>query len=327
MSDFWRGRRVLVTGGTGIVGSWLVKDLVARKARVVALVRDANPQSEAFRSGAIQKVSIVSGDMEDFWTLERAINKYEPNTVFHLGAQAIVERAHRFPLRTFEANIRGTYNVLEACRQHRDLVERVVIASSDKAYGTHDQLPYTEETPLKGRNPYDVSKSCADMIGQAYHHSYGLPVAIARCGNIFGGGDLNWNRIVPSIIRAFARNERPVIRSDGKFVRDYVYVKDAVGAYRSLAQGLDKEEVRGGTFNFSGERPTTVLEVVYALQSIMDCKHLEPDIRNTAQGEIREQYLSAEKAQRILGWKPEYNLESGLRETVAWYQEYLRQEV
>jgi CDP-glucose 4,6-dehydratase len=324
MSGFWRERRVFVTGGTGIVGSWLVRDLLDRGAKVSALVRDANPQSETFRCDAIQRLSVVSGDQEDFWTLERAINRYEPDTVFHLGAQAIVERAQRYPMRTFESNVRGTYNLLEACRQHGDLVRRVVIASSDKAYGTHERLPYTEDVQLKGRNPYDVSKACADMIGQAYHHSYGMPVAIARCGNVFGGGDLNWNRIVPSTIRSFLRGERPEIRSDGKYVRDYIYVKDAVGAYRSLAQGLDKEEVRGEAFNFSGERPTTVLEIVSAIQRIMQCEHIEPDVQNTAQGEIRDQYLSAEKARTVLGWKPAYDLESGLRETVAWYRDYLR---
>lgn len=320
---FWQGRRVFVTGATGIVGAWLVKDLLALGAHVVALVRDADPQSEFFRSGDHQRTFVVNGRLEDFATLERAINEHEVETVFHLAAQPIVGVAQRSPLPTFEANIRGSYNLLEACRVHSELVKRVVIASSDKAYGTQPHLPYTEEMPLQGQYPYEVSKSCTDLIAQSYHISYGLPVAIARCGNIYGGGDLNWSRIVPATIRSFLRGERPEIRSDGSHVRDYIYVKDVAQAYLRVAERLDDPTIQGQAFNFSPERALTVLEIVEVIQRLMDCQHLEPDVRNTAQGEILSQYLSAEKAQRVLGWRPRYSLDEGLAETIEWYRSFL----
>ena len=321
-SSFWKGRRGFVTGATGMVGSWLVKDLLAQGAYVVALVRDANPQSEIYRSGDIQRVSVVNGALEDFWTLERAINEHEVDTVFHLGAQTIVGTAHRFPLPTFEANIRGTYNLLEACRLHGDMVQRVVIASSDKAYGEQPNLPYTEDMSLNGRHPYEVSKSCADLIAQAYHRTYGLSVAIARCGNVYGGGDLNWSRIVPGTICSFLRGERPVIRSDGTYVRDYIYVKDVARAYMRLAECLDDDRVRGEAFNFSTESPLTVLELVGTIQRLMDCEHIEPEVLDCAEGEIRTQRLSAAKARAILGWEREFDLERGLRETIEWYRAF-----
>lgn len=322
MSGFWQSRRVCVTGATGIIGSWLVKELLTQGAHVVTLVLDADPQSELYRSGDIKQVSVVNGSLEDFWTLERAINQHEVDTVFHLGAQTIVGTAHRFPLPTFEANIRGTYNLLEACRIHADLVGRVVIASSDKAYGEQSHLPYTEEMPLKGRHPYEVSKSCADLIAQAYHHTYGVPVAIARCGNVYGGGDLNWSRVVPGTIRSFLRGERPIIRSDGSYVRDYIYVKDVVRAYMYLAECLDEKQVRGEAFNFSTEKPMTVLEMVKVIQKLMRREHLDPDIRNCAEGEIRSQHLSAAKARNFLEWNVAFHLESGLHETIAWYKTF-----
>jgi len=321
--NFWNGRRVFVTGATGIIGSWLVKDLLGHGAYVVALVRDTDPQSELYRSGDIQRVLVVNGILEDFWTLERAINLHEIDTVFHLGAQTIVGVAHRFPLPTFEANIRGTYNLLEACRLHSEMVQRVVIASSDKAYGEQPTLPYTEDMPLNGRHPYEVSKSCADIISQAYYHTYGLPVAIARCGNVYGGGDLNWSRIVPGTIRSFLRGERPIIRSDGTYVRDYIYVKDVARAYMRLAECLDDDRVRGEAFNFSTETPITVLELVRIIQRLMDCEHIEPQILDCAEGEIRAQHLSAAKARSILGWEPQFNLEHGLHETIEWYRVFL----
>jgi CDP-glucose 4,6-dehydratase len=322
MAGYWEGKRVFVTGATGVVGSWLVKELLAEGANVVALVRDADPQSELYRSGDVSKVTVVNGVLEDFWTIERAINEHEVDTVFHLGAQAIVGAAHRFPLPTFEANVRGTYNLLEGCRIHKDLVQRVVIASSDKAYGEQPHLPYDEEMPLSGRHPYEVSKSCADLIAQAYHHTFSLPVAIARCGNIYGGGDLNWSRIVPGTIRSFLRGERPVIRSDGTYVRDYIYVIDADRAYMRLAECLGDSEVQGEAFNFSNEKPVTVVEVVRVIQRLMDCGRLGPDIRNCAEGEIHSQHLSAKKARARLKWKPEFDLESGLRKTIAWYRDF-----
>lgn len=323
MKGSWKEHRVFVTGATGIVGSWLVKNLLAQKAGVVVLVRDADPQSELFRSGDIHEVAVVSGALEDFSTLERAIIEHGVDTVFHLGAQTIVGAAHRAPLLTFEANIRGTFNLLEACRLHTNLVKRVVVASSDKAYGEQSQLPYTEDMSLDGRHPYDVSKSCADLIAQAYYHTYGLSVAIARCGNVYGGGDLNWSRIVPGTIRACFCGERPIIRSDGTYVRDYIFVKDVTRAYMRLAECLDDERVRGGAFNFSTENPMTVLEVVSSIGELMQCSHLEPDIRNCAKGEIRNQRLSAEKARNVLEWEPIFDIESGLRETIEWYRAFL----
>ena len=322
-NNFWRDRRVFVTGATGMVGFWLVKDLLGAGARVIALVRDPDPQAGFFSSGDYRQVSLVQGNVEDFSSLERALNEHEVDTVFHLAAQPIVGVAHRNPLPTFETNIRGTYNLLEACRLHPDLVKRVVIASSDKAYGPHEQLPYAEGMPLQGRHPYEVSKSCADLIAQTYHHTYGLPVAILRCGNIYGGGDLNWSRIVPYSIRCFLMNQRPIIRSDGQYVRDYIYVKDVSRCYLTTAEHLSKKTVHGEAFNFSLERPVTVIELVRAIQRLMQCQHLEPDIQNTASGEIRAQYLSAEKAHRILDWQPQFTLEAGLAETIAWYREYL----
>ena len=281
-----------------------------------------NPSSSVH--GDINRVAVVSGDLNDFWALERAISEHETDTVLHIGAQPIVGVAHRFPLQTFESNVRGTYNLLEACRIHRGLVQRIVVASSDKAYGEQAVLPYTEDIPLEGRHPYEVSKSCADLIAQSYSQSYGLPVGIARCGNIYGGGDLNWSRIVPGTIRSLIRGERPIIRSDGKFVRDYIYVKDVAGAYLRVADGLGDMALHGEAFNFSPESRVTVLDLVELIARLMNRTDLPADIQNTAQGEIRDQYLSAEKAARVLQWQPTFSLEAGMKETVAWYREYLR---
>ena len=324
-NNFWRDRRVFVTGATGMVGYWVVKDLIAAGARVVALVRDPDPQAGFFRSDDYLRTSLMKGDVEDFASLERALNDHEVDTVFHLAAQPIVSVAHRNPLPTFETNIRGTYNLLEACRLRSDLVKRVVIASSDKAYGPHDQLPYTEDMALQGNHPYEVSKSCTDLLSQAYHHTYGLPVAILRCGNIYGGGDLNWSRIVPYTIRCCVEGKRPVIRSDGKFVRDYIYVKDVSRCYMMVAEALSKKETHGQAFNFGPERPTTVLEIVEMIQRLMKCEHFKPDVQNNASGEIRSQYLSSAKARKVLGWKPQFTMADGLEETVAWYREYLKE--
>ncbi len=322
-SNDWQDRRVLVTGATGVTGSWLVKSLLERGAYLVALVLDADPQSKLYRSGDVQKVSVVNGCLEDFRTLERAITQHEVNTVFHLGAQTLVGPAARAPLGTFEANIRGTYNLLEACRIHHGLVERVVVASSDKAYGEQTQLPYTEEMRLDGRHPYDVSKSCADLLAQAYHYSYGLPVGITRLGNVYGGGDLNWSRIVPGTIRSLLRGERPVLRSDGSYVRDYLYVRDAAEAYVRLAEALDDSRIRGQAFNFGTESRVTVLELVSKIQHVLHCEHLPPLICNDAHGEIRNQYLSFAKAWDLLGWRPRFSLDQGLGETIDWYRKYL----
>lgn len=318
--DAWCGRRVLVTGATGMVGSWLIKDLLARGAEVICLILDADPRSELMRSGDLNRTEVVNGRLEDLGDVERAINGREPDTVFHLGAQTIVGTARRDPLGTFEANIRGTYHVLEVCRRHAGLVRRIVVASSDKAYGTQSGLPYVESMPLEGREPYEVSKSCADLLAQSYHRSYGLPVAIIRCGNIYGGGDLNWSRIVPATIRSLLHGKRPIIRSDGRYVRDYLYVKDVVRACLAVADRVDRPRVAGQGFNFSPQKPLTVLEVVAALARLMNARGLKPVIQNAAAGEIRDQYLSAAKARRLLGWRAAYDLDKGLTETIEWYR-------
>jgi len=327
MSFDWLGKRVLVTGASGIVGSWLVRELLGRGAYVVALIHHADPQSELLRSGLVQQTAVINGALEDEHCIERAINKHEVDTVFHLGAQPIVGVAQRAPLQTFETNIRGTYLLLDACWRMRSLVQRVVIASSDKAYGQQSNLPYREDMPLQGRYPYEVSKSCADLLAQSYAVSYGLPVTIARCGNIYGGGDLNWSRIVPGTIRSLLRGERPLIRSNGQFVRDYIYVRDVVAAYVRLAEEVQRADVQGQAFNFSNEAPLTVLEIVNAVCDALGRKDLSPIIQNQAVGEIPDQYLSAEKAHRVLGWQPAYSLAQGLSETVAWYRQFFaRQE-
>src|SRR5262245_53007545 len=264
----WVDRRVLVTGATGIVGSALTRRLLDAGAYVVVLVRDWDPQSELVRTGDIERTSVVSGRLEDYGTVERAINEQEIDTVFHLGAQPIVTTAFRNPLPTFEANIRGTYNLLEACRVHRSLVSSVIVASSDKAYGDAPSLPYTEDMPVNGRHPYDVSKSCTDLLAMAYAQSYDMPVVVARCGNIYGGGDLNWSRIVPGTIRSLWRGERPIIRSNGLFTRDYIYVRDVVDAYLALAEQVDRRDVRGHAFNFSPESQVSVIEITKAIQNV-----------------------------------------------------------
>ncbi len=324
MNQFWNNKRVLVTGATGLVGSWLVKALLEKKAYVVVLVRDQDPQSELLRTGTIRHTSVINGALENYSAVDRAINEHEIDTVFHLGAQTIVGTALRNPLPTFEANIRGSYNLLEACRQHKSLVKRIVVASSDKAYGTSPQLPYTEDMPLRGEHPYDVSKSCTDLLSLSYFHTYKLPIAIARCGNIYGGGDLNWSRIIPGTIKSLYQKMAPEIRSNGLFTRDYIYVQDVVEAYLQLAQNLDKTEIQGEGFNFGPNRPYNVLELVEVLQNLMDCQDLKPIILNQAKAEIKDQTLCSKKAKRLLNWSPKYSLEDGLVETIDWYKIYLK---
>jgi CDP-glucose 4,6-dehydratase len=320
--QFWQDKPVFVTGATGLVGGWLVKRLLNAGADVISLVRDWVPQSEMVRSRDIERIKVVRGDLRDRECLERILGEYEINTVFHLAAQTIVGIANRNPISTLESNILGTWNLLEACRRS-PVVKSIVVASSDKAYGDQAVLPYSEDTPLQGQHPYDVSKSCADLIAHMYAVSYQLPVAITRCGNFYGGGDLNWNRIVPGTIRSVLRGKRPIIRSDGKFVRDYFYVEDGAEAYMALAEGLaNRPELRGEAFNFSYEIQISVLDLVQQILDRMGSK-LEPDVRNEASNEIRHQYLSAAKVQKVLGWKPLYNLDEGLNRTIMWYREFL----
>lgn len=318
---FWDGRKVFVTGASGILGSWVVQSLVSAGAEPTILMRDTVPSSRLYETGADSRVNTVRGQVEDYWVVERALNEYEIDSVFHLGAQTIVGAANRSPLGTFRSNIEGTWNVMEACR-NSPLVSRVVFASSDKAYGEQEKLPYTEDAPLQGRHTYDVSKSCADLVAQSYFHTYGLPVCIARCGNLYGPGDLNFSRIIPGTIRSVLANEAPVIRSDGTYVRDYLYVKDAADAYLTLAGKMDEGAVCGNAFNFSTANKLTVLQVVESVLSAMGSA-LEPKILDEAKGEIKSQYLSSSKAKELLGWEAKYALDSGLKETIPWYTEYL----
>ena len=322
-SSFWQDRSVFVTGGTGLLGSALTRALVERGADVVCLVRDWVPTSELVQSRTIDRVKVVRGDVTGQAVLERTLGEYEVDTVFHLAAQTIVGIANRNPASTFEANVKGTWALMEACR-HAPTVKQIVVASSDKAYGDQPKLPYDEDTPLQGKHPYDVSKSCADLIAQSYAHSFGLPVTVTRCGNLFGAGDLNWNRIVPGTIRSIVRGERPVIRSDGTYIRDYFYVEDASNSYMTLAEAHAGDRTLGGhAFNFSNERQITVLELTKMILALMESK-LEPDVQGRATNEIVHQYLSAEKARTRLAWKPTFGLEEGLRRTIAWYTKHLQ---
>lgn len=321
--SFWFGRKVLVTGATGLVGSWLVKKLNEYGAEVTIFARDFSPQSELVLSGAFKETQRIHGDLACFRTIERAVSESECEVILHLGAQAIVSIGKRSPLLTFDANIRGTYNLLEAARIHRDYVKATVVASSDKAYGHCDKLPYLEETPLAGTEPYEVSKTCADLLSTSYFKSFDLSVAIARCGNIYGGGDLNFSRLVPGTIRSLLLGERPIIRSDGSFIRDYIYVKDVVSAYLALAEAVAKGVCRGEAFNFSPERAISVLELVLELQRQLGLERLQPIIQNIAGDEIHSQVLDSTKARQNLGWKPHYTLEKGLAETIDWYRRFL----
>jgi CDP-glucose 4,6-dehydratase len=323
VNGFWKDRPVLVTGSTGLVGSWLTLRLVEMGADPVCLVRDWVPQSELVRSRTIERLKVVRGDIRDRDVLERAIGEFETDTVIHLAAQTIVGIANRNPVSTFESNIQGTWNLLEACRRSPG-VKSIVIASSDKAYGDQEVLPYGEGTPLEGRHPYDVSKSCADLISQAYARTYGLPVAITRCGNFYGGGDLNWNRIVPGTIRSVLRGERPVIRSDGQYVRDYFYVGDGAAAYMLLAEQLHcRPDLHGQAFNFSNEIEVTVLGLVGRILNAMG-SGLEPVVLNQASNEIRRQFLSAARARQVLQWSPLFTLDQGIERTIPWYREFLK---
>ncbi len=318
---FWRDRPVAVTGATGFLGSHVTTQLVELGAAVVALVRDDVPPSPVAASWTDQ-VAVVHGSVDDQAIVERMLGEYEVRTVLHLAAQSQVGVANRNPLATYEANVAGTWSVLEAVRRS-PRVEQVVTASSDKAYGAQPQLPYDEEMPLLAVNPYDVSKACADLISTSYHRTFDVPVCVTRCGNFFGPGDRNWERLVPGTIRSLLRGERPVIRSDGSMVRDYLYVVDGGLAYLRLVEGMARDpSVVGEAFNFSTETPLTVLELVAALQRAAGTD-LEPDIRATATHEIDSQFLSAAKARKVLGWAPTVSVETALVETVEWYRHHL----
>ena len=322
MKNLWRYKNVFITGCTGLLGSWLTRQLVDKDANIIGLIRDKVPKSNLYISGAIDRITVVEGEVEDYFLIERVLNEYEVDIVFHLAAQTIVGISNISPISTFKSNIEGTWNVLEAARR-TGRPKSIIVASSDKAYGEQEKLPYTEDSPLRGYFPYDASKSCADILYNAYFRTYNLPVCVVRCGNFYGGGDLNFNRIVPGTIRDVLNDKRPVIRSDGKFVRDYIYIKDAVSAYILLAEKMLSKNIKGEAFNFSYNQPITVIRLVNMITDIMGKKGLKPIILNEVKNEIRKQYLSVDKAKRILGWEPEYSLKTGLEETVKWYKEFL----
>jgi CDP-glucose 4,6-dehydratase len=319
--SFWYRKKVFVTGCSGFLGSWLTTALVKRGSEVVGLLRDWVPYSRLFLDETYSDVTLVQGCVEDYAVLKRTLNEYEIDTVFHLDAQTIVGIANRNPLSTFETNIKGTWNILEACRRV-STVRQIVIASSDKAYGNQEKLPYDEFMPLQGAHPYDVSKSCADLVAHAYHETYHMPVCITRCGNFFGGGDLNFNRVVPGTIRSVLHNEQPIIRSDGRYIRDYIYIEDAVDAYLTLAEKMADRAIHGEAFNFSNEVQLTVLDLVKRILALMERSDLEPIVLGQAQNEIVHQYLSSAKSRVRLGWKPRFGLERGLEQTIAWYREF-----
>lgn len=318
---FWYERNVLITGPTGLLGPWLIKELLNNKARVTALIQDTVPDSGFFTDGLNRKTTIVHGDLLSLDLLMRILNECNIDTVFHLGAQAIVGYANRSPISTLKSNIEGTWNILEACRLS-PWVKRIIVASSDKAYGAHEVLPYDENHPLQGRFPYDVSKSCADLIAQSYFHSFKLPVCITRCGNFFGGGDLHFNRIIPGTIKSIISNQPPIIRSNGLFIRDYIYVKDVVHAYLTLAEQMEEKNLMGQCFNFSTDQPFTVIEIVDQIMNLMNTGNLKPIIQNMASNEIPAQHLCSKKAKTLLGWSPKYGVAKGLEETIVWYKKY-----
>lgn len=331
----WKGKNVFVTGGNGFLGSWLVNDLVKKGANVTCLIRDTIVNSNLQLLGISDKVNVVYGSLEDYYTVERGMNEFETEVCFHVAAQAIVGLANKSPLPTFETNIKGTWNVLEACRQLG--VKRIVVASSDKAYGEHKELPYKEDFSLNGLTPYEASKSCTDLLARTYAKTYGMAVAVTRCGNIYGGGDLNLSRIIPGTIKSVLNSERPIIRSDGTPVRDYIYVQDAVSAYIALAEQLDRKEVAGEAFNFGTQEPVSVLDLVKKIIAVAGKNPsqdgstgpsrnsdlgVEPKILNEAKNELQAQYLDWAKAKKVLGWKPKYNLDDGLKETTEWYRKF-----
>jgi len=321
--DFWRDRPTLVTGCTGILGSWLTRALVDMGAEVVGLIRDWIPQSELVRSGTIQRIKTVRGDVTEAPIVNRIFSEYEIDTCFHLAAQTIVGIANRMPVPTFETNIKGTWTVLEAARLWPG-TKRIIVASSDKAYGDHETLPYDEAAPLQGRHPYDVSKSCADLIAMSYAATYSLPVAITRCGNLYGGGDLNWNRIVPGTMRSVLRGERPVVRSDGSPRRDYIYVLDVVDGYLALAEAMVDGALTGEAFNLGLDQPQSALDMVRRIIALSPHPSLEPLVVGHAPHEIQDQYLDSSKARRLLGWEAAHTLDEGLSETMQWYAEYFQ---
>lgn len=324
-NSFWQGRRVFVTGATGLLGGWVVPELVQRGATVAALVRDGSPRSRLVSGGWLDRIATVRGSLTDEGLVRRSLAEYEIDTVFHLGAQTLVGIAKKDPVGTLEANVRGTWMLLDAARQCG--VRQVLVASSDKAYGDSEDLPYREDHALRGRYPYEVSKSCTDLITTMYARTYGLGAVVVRCGNLFGGGDLNFSRLIPGVIMATLRGENFLIRSDGKYVRDFLYVEDAADAYLRLAERLEADPALAGeAFNFGLELRPTMLELTDKILAMMGRPDLRPVVQNTASAEIREQYLDAGKARTVLSWSPRYGMDEGLKRTIEWYRAFLAEE-
>ena len=321
-NNYWKQRNVFITGVTGFLGSWMTKYLVEMEANIIGLIRDWVPKSKLIDDQYINKINSVRGNVEDYFLIERVINEYEIDTVFHLAAQTIVGIANNNPLSTFESNIKGTWNLLEACRRNKN-IKKIIVASSDKAYGDQVKLPYDENTSLAGKHPYDVSKSCADLLCKTYYETYNLPVCVTRCGNFFGGGDLNFNRIIPGTIKSILNNERPIIRSDGTFIRDYFYIEDGVMAYLLLAEKMEDKKIHGEAFNFSNELQITVLSLVRKILELVK-SNLVPEILNKTKNEIQQQYLCSKKAREILNWEPIFSLEESLIKTIEWYKCFFR---
>ena len=323
MTSFWTDRPTLVTGGTGFLGAWIIQKLLSRGANVICLSRERGLEKEIIEPDLLQRVTVVYSDIRDRPLLENILQEHSVVTLFHLAAQAIVGAANANPVLTLEINIGGTTAVLEACRRCPG-VKEIIVASSDKAYGDAGEQAYDEDMPLRGKHPYDVSKACADMIVRSYASTFGLPAVVTRCGNFYGPGDLNWNRIVPGTIRSLYEGVRPVIRSDGKYVRDYFYIEDAADAHLMIAENLPrKPKLHGEAFNFSNETRVTVLELVEKIITLMG-SDLRPEVRNEVSYEIRHQLLSARKARREFGWHPRFNLDEGLGRAITWYREFLK---
>ena len=322
---FWKDKRVLVTGFEGFLGSHLTRAILPIGAKVVGLDIKTFRRQTILSSQDYKKLIVFKGSVTNRKLVQDILRRYSINVIFHLAAEAIVGRSHKNPLCAFESNIAGTWEVLEASRQ-QGKIQALIVASSDKAYGSHKQLPYQETAPLIANHPYDVSKSCADLIANTYFHTYGLPIAITRCGNIYGPGDFNFSRLIPDAMRSLALNKRLEIRSDGKFVRDYVYVDDIVAGYLRIAELLNRRKLYGEAFNLSDEQPLTVVKLLNQIDKVYPGgRKLNYKIMNTAKYEIKKQYLSSTKARQILGWKPRYSLSEGLRKTGKWYAEYFNQ--
>lgn len=318
---FWKGKNVLITGYEGFLGSNLTKQMISCDANIVGLDIKTSRKDTVLKKEDYQKINVIKGNVTNLSLLKFILSKHKPEIIFHLAAEAIVGKSLHDPLATFKSNIEGTWNILEVCRNFPN-VKAIIVASSDKAYGSHKKLPYKEDTPLIGNHPYDVSKSCADLLAYTYFHTYGVPVAVTRCGNIFGPGDFNFSRIVPDTIRCALAGKPIPIRSDGKFTRDYVYVDDIVSGYLLLAEQLQKKNLSGQSFNFSDENPITVIELIKKIFQISN-KKLNYKILNEAKYEIKHQYLASGKAKKILGWKSKCTLEEGLKKTIEWYKIYM----